>query len=277
MLEASLYQENFWCTLTYSPDKLPGNGSLEPVDLKNWLKRYRDAWVQISRKQRLNSPIRLRFYGVGEYGETSWRPHYHVALFGLPGCRYGQSRFTHIEGRTCCEACDMVHRTWGKGAVELGALYPEAAGYIAGYIDKKLTRFDDPRLSPGMHPEFARMSTGGEGRGLGYRAMRPVAQSLVDHEVVPAQGDVPVTLRHGDREWPLDRYLRKALRRHLGRDEKAPESALQEYSERLLPVRLAARADPSNPSFKAHLVAEGSQAALNMMTRHRIWANRRKI
>ena len=67
MLEAMCHGDNAFVTLTYEDDNVR---SLVPKDPQDWLKRIRKAV----------EPLRLRYYLVGEYGDISERPHYHVAL-----------------------------------------------------------------------------------------------------------------------------------------------------------------------------------------------------
>lgn len=65
--------------------------------------------------------------------------------------------------------------------------------------------------------------------------------------------DVPETLRHGRKEMPLGRYLRRKLRVRLGRDEKCPEevlAALQEEVRPLYEMASAATAHPTMAKFR---------------------------
>jgi len=149
MLEANEKEDNCFVTLTYSDENLPGGvdgATLQPKDLQDWLKRFRSA-IQ---------PTKVRYFAVGEYGDRTWRPHYHLALFGWPQCRYGFSRYTDRR-KDCCSCCDVIRETWGLGHIAVGSLETSSAQYIAGYVTKKMTFNDDPRLK-GRHPEFARMS-----------------------------------------------------------------------------------------------------------------------
>lgn len=203
MLEASLYEHNAFVTLTYSAEHRPiGNlgGTLDPSDPQNWLKRLRNE----------TAPLRLRYYLVGEYGDQTRRPHYHAALFNFPSCSFGTTRNYRVQ-RVCCDRCDLVSRTWGKGGILLGALTPESAQYIAGYVIKKMTDVRDPRLD-GNYPEFARQSLR---PGIGAGAMPAVATQIDAFNLQYTQADVPSALRHGNKLMPLGKYLRKRLRSEL--------------------------------------------------------------
>lgn len=201
-------------TLTYAQDQ----ASLLPEHLQLWLKRFRKRVA----------PRRVRFFGVGEYGDISWRPHYHVALFGHGPCVGG----VRLNGECQCSQCLDVRQTWGFGHVLVARLEMKSAQYIAGYVVKKMTRRDDPRLY-GRAPEFSRMSLR---PGIGASAMENVASEILRYDLHKDR-DVPLALRYGDRLMPLGRYLRRRLRVLVGKDEKTPPGGLQEAANRLSLVR----------------------------------------
>lgn len=239
LLEAKQYEDNAFVTLSYDDEHLPANGSLAPADIQLWLKRLRFKYA----------PKRLRFFIVGEYGDDSSRPHYHAALFNFPACKFGMSQFG-TRGKSCCVVCDSVRDSWGKGLVFLGSLQRESAAYISGYVVKKMTHKDDPRLD-GRYPEFARMSLK---PGIGGDAMFEVADVVMRYDTVGSEGDVPSGLRHGKFVMPLGRYLQKRVRKLIGVDENAPQVVLDKIQAEVLPLRAAARASEENPSWKSHLV-----------------------
>lgn len=221
LLESLDHGDNSFVTLTYSEENLPKDFSLYPEHLRDWLKRLR----------RRIYPAHVRFYGVGEYGSRTERPHYHVALFGWPAC-FGSSE--RLIGKECsCRACSVVRETWSFGHVLVGRLEKRSALYISRYVTKKMTRRDDPRLH-GRHPEFARMSLK---PGLGASAMHDVASVMMCHGIEDRYVDVPHMLAHGKVQLPLGRYLRRELRKMVGKDEKAPEGALQKVANQMQIVR----------------------------------------
>lgn len=55
--------------------------------------------------------------------------------------------------------------------------------------------------------------------------------------------DVPEVIAIGKKKYPLGRYLRRNLRKKLGRDEKAPETIQNEIQEKLRPLREIAEAN----------------------------------
>lgn len=212
MLESGLHSSTSFVTLTYNQESLPISASgptLVPEDLSRFLKRYRKRIA----------PVAIRYFAIGEYGDATWRPHYHIAVFGHRSCDRGFTRSvpggSEPDWRRCCDTCATVGQAWGLGQVHVGRFSREAAQYIAGYVVKKLTRNMDA-LYGERHPEFTRMSLK---PGIGHGAMDEVADVLLQYGL-EHRGPAPTALRVGAKLYPLGRYLRKALSLRLGHDEE---------------------------------------------------------
>lgn len=216
MLEANLHTDNSFVTLTYDDEHLPPGGTLDPTHVQLFIKRFRKAL----------EPVKIRYYLVGEYGDQSDRPHYHVALFGYPSCLKGITNPNR--GGYCCSVCDGVRAVWGHGNIYSGGLSHASASYIAGYVTKKLTDPNDPELG-GRYPEFSRQSTR---PGIGADFMDEVASVLLTRNL-DALMDVPVALRHGAKQYPLGRYLRRRLRSRMGKEENAPKETLAKMDQEM--------------------------------------------
>ena len=266
-LESYLHGDNCFATLTYSDEHLPPAGSLDPRHTTLWLKNFRKAVA----------PAKIRYYLVGEYGDETWRPHYHAALFGFPSCLRGRTR-PDRKG-SCCPPCDLVRSTWEKGLIELGPLNPDTAAYIAGYVTKKMTKHDDPRLGD-RHPEFARMSLR---PGIGYHAMHELADRHLRYN--DAAADVPTSLRHGSRNRPLGRYLSRTLRAMVGRDPGAPQAVLDAKKAELQNVLDAAKDATSAPgmgrykstAIKNLALSENSGKRARFSARQKLFKKKRTI
>lgn len=261
MLEAGLYADNSFATLTYAENPV----SLRPLHHRQFMDALRKSVA----------PLRVRFYMVGEYGELNDRPHFHYALFGYPSCRRPVRRSSNKF--RCCAPCDRIEDVWGKGFIQNKPLEIGSARYIARYVVKKMTRQDDPRLEHRYwvgrrHPEFSRMSLK---PGIGHGVLDAVANTITRYNLLTPQGDVPVTLRHGDLEWPLGRYLRRKLRLKLGLDERSPdvltpEASYEAYQSNtaLQAVHQAARASEENPSVKFHLLKASEAQRMQIAARN---------
>jgi len=219
--------------------------------------------------------MRFRYFLVGEYGDETFRPHYHAALFGFATCVRGRTKrwpgSMRSDWSNCCSICKLVGDSWGHGDVDLGMLETASASYLAGYVTKKMTMRDDYRLL-GREPEFARMSLR---PGLGADFMHEVASTLLQFNLDQSQADVPSALRHGNRELPLGRYLRKKLRSYIGKDVKTPQHEIEKIQEELRSVRQAAF--DASRSFSSALQDENRQKALNFKTRKSIYKQRKSI
>jgi len=274
MLESLCHTENAFLTLTYADGNLSmtsegsGVATLVPEHLRDWLKRLRS---------RIH-PLKLRFYAVGEYGEKTWRPHYHVILFGFQGCLSSdrRTRRNKVTGEVlwerCCDRCRLVGETWGFGTVDLGEVNLQSANYCAEYTVKKMTRTDDPRLN-GQWPEFARMSLK---PGIGADFMWDFASEMLRYRL-DERLDVPTSVGQGKSEKALGRYLRNKLRLMLDKETGAPDEVIAQREEELRHLREAARASSENPSFKAQIVDffEGRRA--NFDAKEGIFRRRREL
>lgn len=242
-------------TLTYNQENIPKGASLVPDDTQEWLKRLRASFA----------PEKLRYYLVGEYGDETNRPHYHGAIFGLDADRGGG-----IDGRG-----GLVQKTWGKGHTFVGELTPASAGYIGGYVTKKMTSKDDGRLN-GRLPEFARMSLR---PGIGAVAMPEVLAVLRSPwgvKEVAEHGDVPYMLREGRKSLPLGRYLRRKLREGLGRGPDAPFESYRSYALEMRGLLADhAQASPSKAwSLGKIFVDMTAQSCLNIEAKAKITTGR---
>lgn len=233
--ERDSHTDAAFVTLTYRDEEVkdvssadwnasrPVLGTVDPKDVQDWLKRIRKAVY----------PRQLRYFLVGEYGDETQRPHYHIALFGFPQCKNGR---TLHRVKTCCSVCSLVEGTWGKGRIDVGELNKDSCQYIAGYVTKKWTQENQwtKQKLKGRHPEFARMSLK---PGIGASAIRKLVSSTVRNrrkgKYLLWSTDAPAALQKGGSTLPLGRYLRKTWRESLGRDPKTPPNIIQQQMQEL--------------------------------------------
>lgn len=252
-MEAMQYTENAFLTLTYNDDTLPftkaGTPTLVPRDLQLFLKRLRK-----------DTPTRLRFFAVGEYGDASFRPHYHLAGFNFSNCARGETRKSLVSKRClwreCCSQCSMVGEIWGQGDIEVRGLDASKCEYLARYVTKKMTSKEDARLR-GAHPEFSRQS---RRPGVGFPGVAKLASTIRQHVDPKDLVDVPLTIKQGkNNHLPLGRYIRNKLRISLGLPEGAPEDVLQRaWEEQVRPVLELAKKDKRNPSLRQAFAARNA-------------------
>lgn len=93
-------------TLTYANPHLTwahGSPQLVKSDLQKWFKRIRKKGYKV------------RYYAVGEYGSRTYRPHYHIILFGSV-------------------ADSDIRNAWPLGQVHIGTVTMASIQYCLGYI-----------------------------------------------------------------------------------------------------------------------------------------------
>lgn len=160
MHEARMHERSSFLTLTYDDEHLPYRGMLVYRHFQLFMKRLR---------QEVRSP--LRFYACGEYGEKTWRPHFHVCLFGHA---FDSDRvptaglFADYRSDYTLYKSESLTKLWNKGFCSIGELEWKSAGYVARYVLKKVNgkaaeqhyeRVDDVTGEIYyLPPEFAHMS-----------------------------------------------------------------------------------------------------------------------
>lgn len=247
-LESVNHEHNGFFTLTYADEHLPASGLLEPRALQLFIKRVRKAFPN----------KRVRFYGVGEYGPQTRRPHFHVNLFGVSGFSVLQ-RGSRL--RAFHEVCQGL---WPSGFVHVGEFNHVTAEYVAGYVTKKLT--DRKEGFEPAQPEFARMSNR---PGIGAQAMSVVARQLLGHALPWSSGDVPSELRIGNRKAPLGRYLLHRLRKEVGfTDEYISELKACKSEETILDLLALFQATPNALSIREAYLQEIEGRLINVECRH---------
>jgi hypothetical protein len=245
MLESMCYETNAFLTLTYSPENLPKDGTLN----YDHLKQFRD-------NIKYHAGQHHRYYQVGEYGDLTKRPHYHAALFGFPGC-------ASADPKCPCHACETIRRAWPYGHILNGTLTKDSASYISGYVTKKLTdkkpyekyakllqkgknnekakkaaeKYKELVIDElnGRDPETARMSLKpGIGAGPDNKMIKTLQKMLwTDHgnQLMYELGDVPDIIKINGKEILLGRYLKNKLREEFNVSEKDKEKKMSQLRE----------------------------------------------
>lgn len=156
IMESKCHDSNYFVTLTYDDSYVPvveNNGvfldTLCKKDVQDFMKRLR----------KYMEPEKIRFYLCGEYGSSSYRPHYHAIIFGL--------RLPDVTEKTGAKSVNgdpilesqILTKIWGKGFVELGSVTANSASYVARYVLKKARedQTEDFKVR-GQEPEFSLMS-----------------------------------------------------------------------------------------------------------------------
>lgn len=257
ILESQISIDSAFLTLTFDEIHLPLDGNVCPKFLKGFLKRYRNRLY----------PHKLRYYGIGEYGDETWRPHYHLAVFLKAGAIKPEPRFERcylpcadMRKRNLCTHDCYLQQAWPYGNVEISrTLGLENAGYITGYIKKKATKPYYENLGD-RKPEFMTCSTGnqkGEKGGLGYGAIEKIAKKFGCFE--GSGGRIVRSIRQGGRMRPLGRYLSNNLRNVLG---VSPEISDREFELYLQQVWDTFSTEEGRNRIEAKMTAREKRAEL---------------
>lgn len=134
----------FFVTLTYSDDSIkehclrgfsdPDTGELKGYSLSLC---KRDLQLFMKRLRKAVEPSKIRFFAVGEYGGQTFRPHYHLILFGLP-LPSGDLHFYKKSplGYDYMNS-DLIARCWPFGWNVVAPVTWESCCYTARYMLKK--------------------------------------------------------------------------------------------------------------------------------------------
>ncbi|GHT42746.1 hypothetical protein AGMMS49921_08740 [Endomicrobiia bacterium] len=101
------HDSKVFVTLTYDDTHLQ---SLNKRDAQLFIKRLRDKFGY----------GRIRYFLAGEYGERTFRPHYHAIIFGLPSYVCQQD----------------IQEVWKQGFVSFAPFSEARASYVAKYCVK---------------------------------------------------------------------------------------------------------------------------------------------
>lgn len=239
MLEQQTSIDSAFVTLTYSDEQIPEGGTLVKSDLQNFLKRYRKRV----------EPSKIRYYGVGEYGTNTYRPHYHLAIFANTDlCR------------------PALADAWQKGYIMAGDLTRDSARYMSGYIVKGLTKQNEAlgdRLA-----EFATMSKqkGGIGSGRIEEIARQANESRHNFRQILRR------VTSGNQKFPLGRYLTQRLADKMGFGQTEKSLELWEYQREIFDKHLEQDEHYYSSFFQAK-----AGPRLSQEKRHKIYNQRRNI
>lgn len=152
--ESQMYKDNWFVTLTYSPDNLPINEIGIPTCKRKELNKFINSVRKHFERQ---GHFGIKYLAASEYGTKSKRPHYHILFFNLPlnDCEMtgaynnlGQPYFVS----------KLLDKIWNKGMIMIGQVSYESAGYVARYNLKKQSKIDYEKYK--LEPEKVVMSKG---------------------------------------------------------------------------------------------------------------------
>lgn len=116
-------------TLTYDESHIPyvrySDTTSTPIDVPCVSKR--DVQLFLKRLRKRFSECRIRYFFVSEYGPSTFRPHYHAILFGLP--RLSDDRLVNE-----CKLNQEIQKLWHNGLTKLDAVTYGRISYVTKYL-----------------------------------------------------------------------------------------------------------------------------------------------
>lgn len=158
-------------TLTYADRHLPANLSLD-----------KPAYVKFMKRLREHTGPGLRFFGCGEYGEKTARPHYHFIFFNF---RPADTKLLQRGEQYNLYDSKLMNELWPFGHNAIGDVTFDSCAYVARYCTKKITGPMAEKHYNGRTPEFTTMS---RGRGIGSDYYDKYKSELLAHDTVIANG-----------------------------------------------------------------------------------------
>tara|TARA_B100000965_G_C19526146_1_gene728922 strand:+ start:178 stop:1119 length:942 start_codon:yes stop_codon:yes gene_type:complete len=131
-LEALSHKENCFITLTFSNEyleKRKNPWSVNKIDFQLFMKKLRKKYGD-----------HIRYFHCGEYGEKTYRPHYHALIFGHDFRiqtnknkvqKFGKGKFPLYNS-------EELNNLWSMGHCTVGELNFDTASYTARYVTKKI-------------------------------------------------------------------------------------------------------------------------------------------
>lgn len=206
MMECQYHEQSLFLTLTYADEHLSKESttiydevtgeyladvhSLVKKDLTDFLKRLRYYY---------NKPI--RYIACGEYGSNTYRPHFHLIVFGL---NLSDLRILKRNYKgDIYYVSDFISKVWTYGHHIIGDVTPESCGYVARYTTKKLLGKDSKLYDKyNIVPPYLVMS---RNPGIGY-------QWLQDHkETIYKFDNIILSSSDGSISAGVPRYFRKRM------------------------------------------------------------------
>lgn len=162
MLELGYHRQACFVTLTYDDAHVPKSFSVNPdtgeVIAPVMSLRRRDTQLFFKRLRYFYPETQVRYFGSGEYGTNTLRPHYHLILFGLDfQDKLVYSKGDKGSGFYYCS--DHLNQIWQNGQCLIADVTWESCAYVARYALKKQKLGDkDVFKLANIEPEFSMCS-----------------------------------------------------------------------------------------------------------------------
>lgn len=165
LLEMKEHENNCFITLTYDDDHLPMKWFSKLKDKKEYLiptlvKRDLQLFIKRLRKELDKENIKIRFFACGEYGDNTFRPHYHCIIFGWKPDNSDLSLVTRTNLGYNLYSSTLLSKLWPYGFNTVADATWETCAYVARYVTKKVNGklSDNFYFQNALEKEFVTMS-----------------------------------------------------------------------------------------------------------------------
>lgn len=212
MLELQYHEHAWFVTCTYDDDHVPrmprGSCDVNPATgeiVDGHLSLVKRDWQLFMKRLRKEcEPDKLRFYAAGEYGELTFRPHYHAIIFGWNIAAEDMEFYKRdLSGKFNYYKLPRIsNEVWKKGFVVVGKVTWESCAYTARYIMKKLKGpASELYTDMNIEPPFCLMS----------RKPGIARQYYEDHPDLFKFENINISTDNGGRKLQIPRYYDKLL------------------------------------------------------------------
>ena len=168
MLELKYHMQSCFLTLTYDDNHLKNINGDSLKEGEHASLYLRDFQLFMKRLRKEYEGTKVRYYMCGEYGSESFRPHYHIILFGIDFTDrvfYKRTKQGFYLFNSPC-----LSKLWNNGHAVIGDVDWDSCAYVARYTAKKMLQDSDIFIRWNVLPEFTQCSLGIISRKAGFKS-----------------------------------------------------------------------------------------------------------
>lgn len=260
MLELQYHDSAYFVTVTYNEDAVPRVWYSDPDtgEAAEALTLRKRDWQLFMKNVRARfSDDHIRFFAAGEYGDATFRPHYHAILFGLhlddlQLYKLSPDGYNYYTSPSLQRCWDVVHSKGKEGITPLASrgyviiaeCNWQTCAYVARYVVKKLKGpLSEFYQMHNIEPPFSLMS---RKPGLGR-------QYYDDHPDLYDFDYINVSTPDGGRKFRPPKYFDRL------HELDAPEltAEMKEHRRKLAEEQKKARMAQTDLSYSDLLAVEG--------------------
>lgn len=194
--------------LTYDNDHVPPGYTLSLRDYQLFLKKLR----------KITGP-NLRFFGCGEYGDKTSRPHYHIITFNY---RPTDTKLYQRKTDYNLYTSEELTKLWGNGHAVIGDVSFDSCAYVARYCLKKMTGPKSDEHYQVKMPDgstFQRLrefNTMSRRPGLAFNYYKKYQAEILAHDNIVMNGHTVNVPRYYDKlTEQTDQRMRKGIQKTI--------------------------------------------------------------